>query len=365
MTLILDQTPFYKRLAFGLISIVLLGYLLYVSKEILVPFVLATMLASLLLPVNRYFERKGFPRVLAIIITLTLSLVVIGSIMYLLASQIVSFLDDLPTIQDRWDSFMRVTQKWFRSTFGVTIREQNKYLTESATQLKGSLGDVLQQTYATLTDVFSYVVLLPIYCALILYYRSMIRKFLVDIFTGSETDQVIDILDSAQSVSQRFIIGLMIETAIVFVLNAAGFLILGIKYAIFLALVSAILNLIPYLGMLVASVFSMLITLVSSEVMQLNDVLWVGATLAVVQFIDNNFIMGYIVGSKVRINPLVMILGVLMGGALCGVAGMFLSIPGLAVLKVIFDRVEGLKPYGMLLGDNRMPEKPLDKATVS
>lgn len=62
--------------------------------------------------------------------------------------------------------------------------------------------------------------------------------------------------------------------------------------------------------------------------------------------------MPMIVGSKVRINALVTIVGVLVGGALCGVPGMFLSIPGLAVLKVIFDRVNGLKPFGLLLGDN-------------
>jgi predicted PurR-regulated permease PerM len=64
-----------------------------------------------------------------------------------------------------------------------------------------------------------------------------------------------------------------------------------------------------------------------------------------------------IVGSKVRINALAAIVGVLVGGALCGIAGMFLSIPGLAVLKVIFDRINGLKPYGMLLGDDSSPSE--------
>jgi predicted PurR-regulated permease PerM len=124
---------------------------------------------------------------------------------------------------------------------------------------------------------------------------------------------------------------------------------LGIQYAFFLALVSAMLNLIPYIGMLVANLFCMVITLVSSE--NIMDVVWVGVILAVVQVIDNNFLMPMIVGSKVRINALAAIVGVLVGGAICGIAGMFLSIPGLAILKVIFDRVNALKPYGMLLGD--------------
>ncbi len=148
----------------------------------------------------------------------------------------------------------------------------------------------------------------------------------------------------------EYIIGLLIEMLVVFALNSTGFLIVGIQYAFFLALVAALLNLIPYIGMLVANIFCMVITFVLSE--SGYDVLWVGAILAVVQFIDNNFLMPLIVGSKVKINALATLLGVLVGGALCGISGMFLSIPGLAVLKVIFDRVDSLKPYGLILGDD-------------
>jgi len=151
-------------------------------------------------------------------------------------------------------------------------------------------------------------------------------------------------------VSHRYIVGLLIEMVIVFALNSVGFLILNIKYALFLALVAALLNLVPYIGMLIANIFCMVITFVFSE--NIYDVVWVGAILAVVQFVDNNFLMPWIVGSKVKINALVTLLGVLTGGALWGISGMFLSIPALAVLKVIFDRVQSLKPYGLLLGDD-------------
>ncbi|HYG17464.1 MAG TPA: AI-2E family transporter, partial [Ohtaekwangia sp.] len=94
----------------------------------------------------------------------------------------------------------------------------------------------------------------------------------------------------------------------------------------------------------------MLITMVSSQ--NLSDVVWVAVILAAVQFIDNNFLMPMIVGNKVRINALVTIVGVVVGGALCGIGGMFLAIPAIAVLKVIFDHVDSLKPWGMLLGDD-------------
>ena len=352
MSIVVDPTPFYKKLCFNLLSIGLLTLLLYVGQDILVPFFFAILLASMLLPVITFLERKGIHHVVAISVALSVSMILIGFIFYFLITQIVNFLDDLPAIQERLENLSSVIQKWVRETFSVTIRKQNQYINESALKMKGSGVDILQQTFVTVTQVLSYMVLLPLYTFLILYYRNMIKKFLADVFKGSSAEEVREILQESQAVSHSFIAGLMIEMTIVFALNAAGFLILGIKYALFLALVAALLNLLPYVGMLIANILCMVITLISSEVLQMGDVVWVGIILGIVQFIDNNFLMPLVVGSKVRINSLATVLGVLVGGALCGVPGMFLSIPGLALLKVIFDRAETLKPFGMLLGDD-------------
>jgi len=193
-------------------------------------------------------------------------------------------------------------------------------------------------------------VFLPVYTFLMLFYKDHIKKFLVSVFKNGSEEQVRDVIYESRTIGQQYVLGLLTDMVIVFTLNTVGFLILGIKYAVFLALVAALLNLIPYIGMLVANVFCMLITLVSSD--SLTDVVWVALILAVVQVIDNNILMPMIVGNKVRINALVTIIGVVVGGTLCGVSGMFLAIPGIAVLKVIFDHVEELKPWGMLLGDD-------------
>jgi predicted PurR-regulated permease PerM len=201
-------------------------------------------------------------------------------------------------------------------------------------------------------------VLLPIYTFLTLYYKDTIKKFFVELFKNSDDEKVVAILHACTHVSQRYITGLLIETSIVFTLNVIGFLILGIKYAVFLALFAALLNLIPYIGILTANVFCVLITLITSE--NPVDALWVAGILAVVQFFDNNIGMPLIVGNNVRINALVTIIGVLVGGALCGIPGTFLAIPGLAAMKVVFDRVESLKPWGILLGD----ESPEPKKSI-
>jgi predicted PurR-regulated permease PerM len=192
-----------------------------------------------------------------------------------------------------------------------------------------------------------------------LYYRKHIKTFLIGVFKNGSEDKVKEVLVESSTIAQQYVTGLMIETGIVFTLNTIGFLVLGIKYAIFLALLAALLNLIPYVGMLVANVFCMLITLVSAD--DAKSVLWVGIILAAVQIIDNHFLMPLIVGNKVRINALVTIIGVLVGGLLCGIPGMFLAIPTLAVLKVIFDKVPELNPWGVLLGDDAPKEYQMTK----
>ncbi len=346
MSIVVDTTPFYKRLAFNLLSLSILSVILYVGQDILMPLFFAILLSVLLLPIIGFFRRNKINKVFAILITLTLSLIAISIIIYFLSRQVSNFLDDFSNIQERLNTLYYSLQHWVKREFGVTITKQNQYIHE--TQDKMDPASILGLTFVSLTTLLSYLVFLPIYTFLILYYKDLIKSFLIALFKNKHEENVREILYESRAISQRYIVGLMTDMGIVCAMYATGFLVLGIKYALFLALVAAMLNLLPYIGMIIANLFCMLITLVSSE--NLNDVFWVAVIILVVHLIDNNFLLPRIVGSKVKINALVTLLGVLVGGAICGVPGMFLSIPGLAVLKVIFDRVENLKPYGLMLG---------------
>jgi predicted PurR-regulated permease PerM len=342
--------PFYKRLSLNLLSVALILLLLYLAQGIIVPFFIAVLLASLLLPIVHFLQRLKFSNLLSISITVVLAVLVTLTVIYFLSWQIAGFFDDWPVLKERFGEVTNSIKTWVRAHFNITIRKQDQYIKDTTANWRSSAGDVLGQTFLSITEIASYFVLLPIYTFLILYYRHLIAQFLIDVFKNSDEEKLRDILNESQSVSQLYIRGLLTEMAIVFALNATGFFIIGIKYAIFLGLVAAMLNVVPYIGMVIANFFCMAITLISSE--DVADALWVGAVLAIVQVIDNNFLLPMVVGSKVRINALAAIVGVLAGGAICGIAGMFLSIPVLAILKVVFDRVNYLKPYGMLLGDD-------------
>ncbi|HEX5172433.1 MAG TPA: AI-2E family transporter [Cyclobacteriaceae bacterium] len=344
-----ESVHFFRKLNVNLLNIVLIGVVIYLGKGIILPILFSALLATLLLPAVNYLRSKKFSQSISIILPLVMSLLTIGGILYFLSTQIAHFFDDWDSLKDRANDLIRSLQKWVSENLNIARRDQAEYLNETAEKVKTAAPKIAGKTFLSLTESFSYIVLLPIYTFLILYYKSTIRKFLIELFQKSSQKKVIDTLHSCSRVAQRYITGLLIETSLVFTLNTIGFLILGIKYAIFLALLAALLNIIPYIGMIVANIFCMLITLMTSE--NPTQALWVAAILALVQFFDNNIGMPLIVGNSVRINALVTIVGVLIGGALCGVPGMFLAIPTLAVLKVIFDRVEGLHPWATLLGD--------------
>jgi len=341
--------PFYAKLSMNLVTLALLATLAYLGADILMPICFAIVLAILLLPAVNWLNRRGVPSVLAMILCLLVALMIAAGVLYFLSSQVAHFMDDLPSIKQKLNQHINTVEKWISKEVNISRREQRSAVA-SATENIQSGGSPIGTLFMGLASTLITVILLPIYGFLILYYRKLIHKFLLDVFSDHHRTLVEEVLSESKTIVQGYMVGLLIEMAIVTGLNAAGFFIIGIQYAFFLAVLSAVLNLIPYIGMIIATVICMAVTLTTST--NLADILWVGAVLIIVQFIDNNFIMPYVVSSKVRINALVSIIGVLIGGALAGLSGMFLSIPGLAILKVIFDRVDELKPWGGLLGDD-------------
>jgi predicted PurR-regulated permease PerM len=137
---------------------------------------------------------------------------------------------------------------------------------------------------------------------------------------------------------------------------------MGIDYAVLLGLMGAMLNLIPYIGSIIATILPAIVSLTTKPPVY---ILFIIGLYIFVQLVDNNFIVPKIVASKVEINALVSIIIVIIGGALWGIPGMFLAIPLTAILKVIFDRIEPLKPLGFLLGDNMHKKKTIEPIKAS
>lgn len=344
------KSPFLITLSLVLFCLLAIGFLIWIGQDIIIPIAFSVLLAILLLPLNNFFEKK-ITRVWAISLSLLISLTLLSGLIYFFTYKIAGFVDDLPTIKRQLNHHLRTVQNWGYSQFHLTRKEQKQYIEQATTQIQGKDGTgFIGQTLISITNSIIFLVLLPIYTFLILYYRNMICNFLVRIFSDHHRTHVEEVIKESKLIVQSYMTGLLIEMGIITLINYAGFLIIGIQYAFFLALLSAVLNMIPYIGMIIASIFCMLVTLTTTN--NLTDIVLVLVVLTIVQFFDNNIIMPRVVSSKVKINALITIFGVLVGGAIAGISGMFLSIPALAIIKTIFDRIETLKPWGEVLGDN-------------
>jgi predicted PurR-regulated permease PerM len=342
----IEKYPFYAKIAFIFIGLFILVYTLSLAQHILIPIVYATILAILLNPVVNFLVKHKTPKILAIGISVLLAFLVIGSIIFLLVAQGLSFSESLPGIKLKFNEISTQALKWLSSKTNIHESKINDWiLTNQGKQLDNF---AFSENLSMLGQYAATTVLLPVYLCLILYYKPLFIEFIRRLFNSRFHVAVEEVLLSTKKIIQSYLIGLFFETIIVAALNTVGLLILGIDYAILLGVLIAVLNLIPYLGGIIGVAIFMAIALVTKTPIY---VLYVMILYSFIQFVDNNLIIPRVVASRVQINAFVSIIVVLIGGAIWGIPGMFLSIPITAIIKVIFDHIEGLKPWGFLLGD--------------
>jgi len=343
--------PFYAKLAFILISLIALTYMFYISQDILVPVIFAFLFAILLRPVVLFLKTKlRFPHVLAVVFTVLLFVLAVIGLLIFLSFQISDFTEDWDKIQQNFSIHLANIQEYVRSHFNISRTEQQQYLKDATKDSMKTGKELLGNTLMSFTDTLVNLILVPIYMFLILLYRTHFMKFLCKLFKSEHHAKLEDIVTQIKVAVKGYITGLIIEMILVSVLTTIGFMIIGVKYAILLGTLTGLLNLIPYIGILFAGVLSIVASLTGSP--DLSIIVGVVVVNLIVQFIDNNIFVPMIVSSKVQINAFVSIIGIIIGGALAGIPGMFLAIPLIAILKVIFDRITPLEPWGYLVGDD-------------
>lgn len=345
--------PYYAKLSLVIIGLFVFVMILYIAKDLLTPLIYASMIAITLSPLVGFFVRKKMNRILAITISLFFVSVVLAALIILLSTQLSDFTDVFPKLVDKFTEKLNDLVLWTSKYINISTYKINIYITKFKNGILDNSQGAIGLTIGTISKSLAKMLLIPVCVFMILFYQPMLLDFIRKLFGKSNLKDVNNVLSMTKGVIQHYLIGLLLETTIVAILNTIGLLIIGFKYAIVLGIIGALLNLIPYIGGLIAIGLYVIIALVTKD--SISSVFYVIAIYSVIQFLDNNLIVPKLVGSKVKINALVAIVGVIVGGALWGINGMFLSIPIIAILKVIFDHIESLKPWGFLLGDS-MPE---------
>ena len=336
----------YTFLLFGLS---LLVFVLHKLDGILLPLFFSALLSTLLLPLVTRMENRRWPRVLAILVAILLLVGGIVGLIMLFGAQIMDLKAELPLIQKKLVVMVDQGQQWLHDRFGMRVMSKDELLDSSLNSAKKSAGGFLGSTLSTTAGVLSVLTLVPIYIFCFLYYRDHMRQFMFRFVSPDRRTAVLHTMDNIQMVVQAYIQGLLMVIAIVAVLNGIGLLLLDVKFAIFFAVFASVLAVIPYIGIMVGATIPALITLV--ETGSPGKAAAVVGVFVFVQFLEGNFITPMITGSKVTINPMAAIIALILGGELWGTPGMILSIPLVAVLKVVFDANKSTEPWGFLLGD--------------
>ncbi len=358
----MNQLPLTVRRSIELLGLCLLVLIFSVGSDIIMPLLMAFFVSLVLLPMYRFFRKIKIPEVIAIILViLAASLIIIG-ILSFFSFQVATLVQDFPQLEKNINQHWKTLSSWVNRNFKVSADKQIDMLQGQGNKLLSNAGTYLSGAAVSLSGVFVFVGLLPIYIFLILFYKNLLLRFVFLWFKQEDHPQVESALRGTEVIIKSYLIGLMIQVTYMTILLGVLLLILGIKHALLIAIIFAILNLIPYVGALIGNVIGVLLTLTSSN--QLSEVITVLVAIAIVQFLDNNILMPRIVGSKVKINALVSIIGVVIGGTIAGISGMFLSLPLIAVFKIIFDHTTAFKHWGFLLGDERPGLSPMTNAVV-
>ncbi|MES2062819.1 MAG: AI-2E family transporter [Bacteroidota bacterium] len=340
--------PFYERLALILIGVCVLGYLVVMGKELIDPMIFGFLFAVLLLPVSNFFEKKcRLPRSASSFLAILLLVAFVGGIMYLIGSQITSIANDWPMLQGQVKDSIANLQDWVQSTFHINAHKQLTYVNSTADKIMASGTAVLGTTFGAVSSLVLFYVFILIFTFFILFYRRLLFRFITWVFSDENKTIVVDIVENVQKILRQYILGLMIEMVIVAGMAITIFYIIGIKYAALLGIIVGVFNIIPYIGIFSALLLSTVVTFATGTISQ---TLTVAACTIGIHAVDANFLLPAVVGSKVRLNALISFIGIIIGEMIWGLSGMFLSIPILAIFKIIFDRIESLKPWGYLLG---------------
>ena len=356
MTSLKQSSPFYTKLAMVLVSLIALFYIAIQGKGILAPLIFALLFAVLLLPLCGFLEKRlKFPRSVASLTSVVLLVLSLAGLLYLVGSQVSSLAEDWPKFKQQVLTSVDSLQHWISVKFHIRIKQQMTYVNTATSKLLETGSSVIGDVLVSFSSLLAFLVFILIDTFFLLYYRRLIIRFLVAVFREENAVLVYDIIAEIQSRIRQYILGLLLEMVIVATASGLALWILGVEYALLLGLLIGLFNLIPYIGIACALVLSTVVTFASAGTAKLVLVI---CTILGIHLVDSNVLLPVIVGSKVRINALITILAVIIGGNVWGITGTFLAIPVVAILKIVFDRIEPLKPWGMLLGDERDEKQP-------
>ncbi|HYF67626.1 MAG TPA: AI-2E family transporter [Ohtaekwangia sp.] len=342
-----------------LIILVLAVVILKFGKPFLVPIAFAGLLAMLLLPVSVWFQKKGFHKAIGILFSILMLLSFFAVVIAFISWQASDMVENATKIEQQVSDKYREAQQYISKTLGISPEKQKEMMKQQQSSSPGKLSGVVTGIIGGIGGLLTNGLLILVYIFLFMYFRGHLKRFILRLTPEGKKDKAIEVIHQSQKVTQKYLTGLSLMIIGLWIMYGIGFSIIGVKNAIFFAILCGVLEIVPFVGNLIGNGLTIIMSLIQGGGSTM--VIGILITYAVVQFIQSYILEPLVVGSEVNINPLFTILGLIGGELIWGIPGMVLAIPLMGVTKIVFDHVDQLKPYGELMGEDKKGDKGFKK----
>jgi len=336
-----------QRFAYFLIITVITVYVMVIGKFIIVPIVFAALLSIMVQPISNFLQRYIRWKVPAILLTFLAVLIPVSGIIMFFSYQLGDVIQNMPAITGNLKHTTDLVFAWLEDQFGITRAQSWDWLRSNFSRILDSPLQFFKGGLSSGTTFLLNFFMVLIFMFFFLLYRGAIKNFILLQFKPGNREQGREILFQIQYVVRHYLYGLLMVILILAILNSIGLLIIGVGYAVFWASLAAFLSIIPYIGTTLGGLLPFMYSFATAS--NWWQPLAVVALYFSVQQLEGNLITPYVVGSNVKINPFIAIISLLIGGVIWGLAGIVLGIPIAAIVKLIFDHVDALKPVGALM----------------
>ena len=330
--------------------VILISVVLYFGKTLFIPLSFSLLISFILYPICKWMEKKGVNQSLSIFISLFTVMLLGAAIVYLLFSQMVEFSNEWQPFKAKLFETVNELSGFLAERFGISTEKQLDFLKNSINNSGSQALTFFKNSIYSLSKTVFFLIIIPVFTALILYYRQLLAAVLYQIFPPDRKKIIHEILIETIHAYYNFIKGMLLVYLIVGILNSIGLAIIGIPNPFLFGFIASILTFIPYIGIMISALLPIAISWIS-----FNSIWYpisVIAVFSVVQLLEAYIIFPFAVGGRLKINTLVIIIMILFGGILWGAAGMILFIPFISIVKLIADRTKSLKTLSLLLGND-------------
>ena len=324
---------------------------LYFGKSLFIPLSFSMLISFILYPICKWLEQKGINSNVAIALSLSVVGILFATILFLLFSQILEFSNEWQTLETKLEETTNQLSVFLTNQFGINEEKQLNYIKNTINNSSSQVFLLIKNTVYSLSESLFYLLIIPLFSALILFYRQLLVQALYHIFPLDKKEMIHEIIVETIHEYYKFIKGMLVVYVIVGLLNSIGLAIIGIPYPFLFGFTASILTFIPYVGIMVSSLLPITVAWIT-----FNSIwypLGVIAVFSLVQVLEAYIIFPYAVGSRLKINTLAVLVMIIAGGILWGAAGMILFIPFISILKLIADRTKSLKSLSLLLSDGK------------